>query len=436
MNRVIFLNRYFFPDQSASSQMLTDLAFHMARSGTDVHVITSQQLYDDHTVRLPADEIVNGVKVHRVPTTRFGRSRLLGRAIDYASFYVSMWRASRSIVGPNSILVAKTDPPLISYLAMLVARRRGAQLVNWLQDIYPEVAIQLQVPLFKGPVGQFFCYLRDRSLNAAATNVVVGSRMRDKVSSRGIANDRICVIHNWSDDDKIQPGLGAPSDLRRAWGLQDKFVVGYSGNLGRAHEYQTVLEASKRLLDSNIVFLFIGGGHYFDVLARTVKTLGLDKAFRFLPYQNRADLNDTLNVPDVHWISLRPEVDGFIVPSKFYGIAAAGKPIIAITTRDGEIARLVRDNKCGVVIEPGNVDELTKAVLKLSLDKQRCIAMGRRARAMLDAHFTRNHSFKSWHHVFETVAQRKFTLKYTDSTHRNKLVAPDVDRNLPAHNVE
>ena len=434
MRRVIFLNRYFFPDQSASSQMLTDLAFHMAKSETDVHVITSQQLYDDHNARLAAEEVVNGVKVHRVPTTRFGRSRLFGRALDYSSFYASMWRASRSIVTPDSIVVAKTDPPLISYLAMMAARRRGAHLVNWLQDIYPEVAIQLQVPFFRGPVGQLFCYLRDRSLNAAATNVVVGSRMRDTISSRGIAPDRICVIHNWSDDDRIRPSGGSQNQLRRKWGLQDKFVVGYSGNLGRAHEYQTVLEASKLLVDSNIVFLFIGGGHYFNELARTVKAEGLERVFRFLPYQDRGKLNETLNVPDVHWISLRPEVDGFIVPSKFYGIAAAGKPVVAITGRDGEIARLVRENKCGIVIEPGAGDELAATILKLSQDRQQCIAMGKNARAMLDAQFTRNHGFKSWHRVFETVAQKKFALRH--SAHRNQLIAPDLNGNLPAHNVE
>ncbi len=434
MHRVIFLNRYFFPDQSASSQMLTDLAFHLARSGTDVHVITGQQLYDDHRKRLPAEEVINNVKVHRISTTGFGRGNLMGRAIDYASFYAAMWRASRSIVTPNSILVAKTDPPLLSCLAMFTARRNGAHLVNWLQDIYPEVAIKLDVPLFRGPVGRLFCHLRDRSLNAAATNVVVGSRMRDTISSRGVAPERICVIHNWSDDDRIRPGGSAENHLRQKWGLQDKFVVGYSGNLGRAHEYQTVLEASKLLIDSNVVFLFIGGGHYFNELARTVKAQGLDRVFRFLPYQDRGNLNETLNVPDVHWISLRPEVDGYIVPSKFYGIAAAGKPVVAITGRDGEIARLVRENKCGVVIEPGAGDELAATILKLSQDRQRCIAMGKNARAMLEAQFTRNHGFKSWHRVFETVAQKKFALRH--SAHRNQLVASDLNGNLPAHNVE
>ena len=181
MKRLIFLNRYFFPDHSATSQILSDLAFHLAKRGRDVHVITSQQLYDDRKAHLPAEEIVRGVHIHRIPTTRFGRSALLGRGLDYLSFYASMWRSMCALTRPNDILIAKTDPPLISVLAMLAARRRGARLVNWLQDIYPEVATQLGVPLFNGPVSHFLCSLRDKSLNEAAANVVVGDQMGKKV---------------------------------------------------------------------------------------------------------------------------------------------------------------------------------------------------------------------------------------------------------------
>ena len=146
-----------------------------------------------------------------------------------------------------------------------------------------------------------------------------------------------------------------------------KFVVGYSGNLGRAHEFDTILAASEHFRnDPNIIFLFIGGGHRSDELARRVKAQELSHKFRFLPYQRDEDLKYSLSVPDVHWISLRPELEGLIVPSKFYGIAAAGRPIIAVTAKNGEIASLVRAYDCGVVVEPGNSDELAKVITDLS----------------------------------------------------------------------
>ena len=407
-NRLVFLNRYFFPDQSASSQMLSDLAFHLAMIGREVHVITGKQLYDNPKVRLPAEETIKNVHVHRVATTHFGRSRLLGRSLDYLSFLASARRLADSLLRPNDIVIAKTDPPLLSVLAMRAAKNGGAHLVNWLQDIYPDVAIQLGVQLLKGPVGWIFCYWRNQSLNAASTNVVVGYRMKEKILSLGIPDDRIRVIHNWSDDQTIVPTGHAVNNLRYEWGLQDKFVIGYSGNLGRAHEYQTILAASIQLLNlPHIVFLFIGGGYRFDELKHTVRKLGIERSFRFVPYQPRANLANSLAVPDVHWISLRPELDGLIVPSKFYGIAAAGKPMISITARDGEIGRLVNRYNCGVVVEPGDFETLTYTIIRLSSDRNLLTLMGRRARKMLEAEFTREDSFRSWRRLFENIEKSR-----------------------------
>ena len=404
MRRLFFLNRYFYPDHSATSQLLSDLAFHLAASGRQVHVITSQQRYDDPGSRLPTNEIVNGINIFRVPTTHFGRAALLGRGFDYLSFYASAWRALRKLVQRDDILVAMTDPPLVSIVAMQAATHRRARLVNWFQDVYPEVAVELGISALRGPIGSGFSYLRDKTLRTAAVNVVVGQRMAEKIASRGASTDQVHVIHNWSDDEQISPVSNADNPLRREWGLEDKFVVGYSGNLGRAHEFDTVLAAAERLRHApRIVFLFIGGGQRMGDLARIVKARGLDGTFRFEPYQDRNLLKHSLGVPDIHWISLKPAVEGMIVPSKFYGIAAAGRPIIAITARDGEIARLVLQHGCGLVVEPGQADALAEAIVRLSTDPQLLAVMGARARAMLDANFTRRQALERWRDILDRV---------------------------------
>jgi colanic acid biosynthesis glycosyl transferase WcaI len=406
MKRLFFLNRYFHPDHSATSQLLSDLAFHLAASGRQVHVITSQQRYDDPGSRLPAKEIVNDVHVIRVPTTHFGRAALLGRGFDYLSFYASTWRALRGLVNRDDILVAMTDPPLVSIVAMQTAKRCRAHLVNWLHDIYPEVAVQLGISTLRGPIGSSLSYLRDKTLRTAAANVVVGERMCETIASLGISTENVHVIHNWSDDEQISSVCHADNPLRREWGLDDKFVVGYSGNLGRAHEFDTVLAAGERLRhDPRIVFVFIGGGHRMDELARIVKTRGLQATFRFIPYQDQILLKHSLGVPDVHWISLKPAVEGMIVPSKFYGIAAAGRPTVAIMSRHGEIARLVLEHSCGLVIEPGQADALADAIARLSTDPQSLAAMGARARAMLDSNFTRRRALERWRDVLDRVEQ-------------------------------
>ena len=157
--------------------------------------------------------------------------------------------------------------------------------------------------------------------------------------------------------------------------------------------------------DPHIVFLFIGSGHRSDELARRVEAQELSHKFRFLPYQRDEDLKYSLSVPDVHWISLRPELEGLIVPSKIYGIAAAGRPIIAVTAKNGEIANLVKAYDCGVVVEPGNSDELVKVITDLSSNVTAREMMGRRARAMLEANFTRQRAFQNWSRVVDRVAR-------------------------------
>jgi glycosyltransferase involved in cell wall biosynthesis len=403
MKRIILINRYFFPDTSATSQILCDLAFYLARHENDVHVITSQQRYEQPDARLRRLETIEGVTVHRVSTTRFGRSTLLGRGVDYLSFYGAVWRSVLSVARPGDIVVAMTDPPLLCLVAMQATKRRGLHLINWLQDLYPEVAMELGVPFARGALGRRLARLRDRSLRVAAANVVVGSGMAEKVCARGISLDRIHNIPNWCDDQQIGAVDGADNPLRREWGLNEKFVLGYSGNLGRAHEFDTILGAAEQLRDDRIVFLFVGGGSKFDQLSRQVERCGLNNRFRFLPYQDRALLKYSLSVADVHWVSLKPNLEGLIVPSKFYGVAAAGRPIIVIGALDGELASLVRQHDCGFVVAPGDATALGNALLRLRSDAEGRAAMGRRARGMLEAHFTRDHGLARWQKLLDAI---------------------------------
>jgi colanic acid biosynthesis glycosyl transferase WcaI len=404
MRRLIFINRFFFPDHSATSQILSDLAFHLAGTGREVLVVTSTQIYDDPKASLLDHEIIHDVNVHRVRSTQFGRAALLGRSIDYLSFYQSVWHRLIAIAQQGDILVAKTDPPLVSIVAMAAARRKGARLVNWLQDLYPEVAVELGVPFIRGPVASALAASRNRSLQFAEATVVVGDLMGKRVEALGVPRVRIHVIPNWCNDEEIKPLELSDNPLRSAWALHTKFVVGYSGNLGRAHEFGTVLAAAERLENNpRILFLMIGGGKRFDELARNVEERHLERLFRFIPYQEGKMLPYSLATPDVHWISLNPDLEGLIVPSKFYGIAAAGKPMIVISAKDGELARLVREHACGVVIEPGDAGTLARTLLHLSTNPGPLTEMGTRARKMLEVHFTRQKGLERWSQLLDTL---------------------------------
>jgi colanic acid biosynthesis glycosyl transferase WcaI len=404
MSRLIFINRFFFPDHSATSQILSDLAFYLASAGRNVHVVTSTQIYDDAKACLPVSDVVNGVHVHRVRSTSFGRDGLLGRSIDYLSFYRSIWQCLSALARPGDMIVAKTDPPLTSIVAIAAARRKNARLVNWLQDIYPEAAVELGVPLMRGPLAGSLAALRNRSLRQAQATVVVSDLMKRKVEGLGGPPSRVHVITNWCNDQDIRPIAPSENPLREAWGLASQFVFSYSGNLGRAHEFETVVAAAKQLRnESHIIFLMIGGGKRFEDLSRVVKDQGLTSSFRFMPYQEQKMLPYSLAVADAHWLSLNPKLEGLLFPSKFYGIAAAGRPIIIIADKNGEIARLVQQHGCGIVIAPGDADALVDALRLLSNAPETVSEMGNRARIMLDAHFTRRKALERWSELLDQL---------------------------------
>jgi len=395
-SKVIFVNRYFSPDQSATSQMLSDLAFGLAKRGFSIHVLCSRQRYDQPLANLTAFEIINAVTVHRVWTTRFGRDRLVGRALDYLSFYVSSAWFLLKMLNRGDTVVAKTDPPLISIVAMVAAKAKGARLINWLQDIFPEVATHLGNNPLPRSVDAVVRRLRDSTLRGADMNIVLGGRMREFLEWLRIPAAKIRVVENWADNDGGIPGGAAGAALRAQLGLAGKFVVGYSGNLGRAHEFRTLLDAAALLgADKDITFLMIGGGVGMTALKQSVEQRGMCN-FQFLPYQPRTTLSDSLAAADVHWVSLLPALEGLIVPSKLFGILAAGRPVIFIGDPDGEVARLIGPAKAGVTVAAGDAQGLVRQIAELKSDPGRRESMGQSGYRLYLDKFTPQRALARW----------------------------------------
>ena len=402
--RLFFINRFFYPDHSATSQLLTDLAWRLAQSKFNVCVVTSRQAYDDPNALLEDQAIVQDVHIARVWSSRFGRQRLWGRAIDYGTFYLSaLWYLLR-MVRAGDVVIAKTDPPLISVVGAVAAKLRGAILINWIQDLFPEVAGALSVQglgWFEPPLRT----LRNRSLRAARINVVIGEGMAKRLRGESIPSASIRVIHNWADGTAIQPVDREKNDLRQEWKLQDKVVVGYSGNFGRAHEFGTILSAAEMLQDlPQIVFLFIGAGSQLESMRQTVARKQLRNVL-FKPYQPRHQLSMSLGVPDIHIISLLPPLEGLIVPSKFYGIAAAGRAMLYIGDKDGEIPQLIGRAQCGFSVQIHQAAEAAAIIADLHRDTATCRRLGDRARILFDDRFQKSYADNAWQRVLAEATQ-------------------------------
>jgi len=403
----VLVNRYFNPDHAATGQLLADLAFHLARrraaAGSPVLVVTSRQRLEHPRARLPARERLHGVEVRRIWSTRFGRGALAGRALDYLSFHVAALLFLLRELRAGDLLVASTDPPLLGSTAALAARLRGARLVLWWHDVFPEAAQALAVPATGGAVGRVLEWLRDASARAARANVALCDLMAQRLAARGVAADRVHVIHNWSDGAEVRPVAPRRNPLRRALGLDGCFVVGYSGNLGRAHDLTALPDAAARLADvRDLVFLVSGGGAGTRELRDAVARRGL-RNVRFAPYQPRRRLAWSLSVPDVHLLSLRPELEGLVVPSKLYGILAAGRPAVHLGSPDGEVGRVLLANGAGRVVAARDAAGLAAVLRAMHGDRAQAAAMGRRGRRLFEQRFERAHAMARWDAVLGRV---------------------------------
>jgi colanic acid biosynthesis glycosyl transferase WcaI len=401
--RVFVVNRYFYPDESATSQLLTDLLFELAALGYDVHVVCSRQLYGQPAADLANDSTVRNVRVHRIWTTRFGRNRMLGRALDYLTFYPACALALLRYLRPADIVIAMTDPPLISIVAAVAVKWKRGILINWLQDVFPEVATELGASPLPAFLDGILRRVRDASLRSAKVNVVLGSRMAEYLRARGLEDRKIHIIENWADAEAVRPKPASESVLRRQLQLDGQFVAGYSGNLGRAHEYETLLGAAEVLRDEEyITFLFIGGGHNMEELKLEVAKRGLSR-IQFLPYQPRESLADSLSAADVHLVCLIPALEGLIVPSKFYGILAAGRPVVFIGDLDGELARVTTAARCGTAVGTGRSADLAKAILTLRDHDGQRNAMGLAARQLLSEQYSTGRAVRRWVDLLRAV---------------------------------
>ncbi len=402
MSKIIFINRYFYPDESATSQILTDLAFHLAEKGYDINVITSRLTYGDPSKKHPKYEIHKGVEIIRIKTSSFGRSNIIGRILDYVSFYFLIIFAVLKKASKGDIVIAKTDPPLLGVLVGYLANFKKSHCMNWLQDIYPDIAEKVDTPLIKPWLATPLRRLRNRSLKKARHNIVIGAAMQQFLISQGVNKTKISLIPNWCNDEVIVPVNLKQNPLRKDWGFKPTdFVIAYSGNLGWAHDFNTILDAASLLRDKpNIFFLFISGSKFHNLLKEIKVQRKLDNIIH-KPYQPREKLHLSLGVANVHWFSLKPEIEGTLLPSKFYGIAAAGKAALFVGNKNGEIGEMIKTAKCGLSFDIGEGQALADSILSLSQSPDRCAQYGQNARVLLEKKYTKGLSLQKW----ETLLQ-------------------------------
>ena len=354
--RLLVLNQYYWPGVEATAQLLAQLGAALAED-FDVRVVTGRlRSHRD----LPDRERRDGVEIVRVESTAYDRSNLLPRAANYVTYLAGSLR--EALRGPRpDIVLCMTDPPVVANIALIVARVRRAPLVVISQDVFPEIAVELR-RLTNPVVVSALRVLVAFYLRRADRVVAIGETMRARLVAKGAPAGRVRVIPNWVNAQRLRPA-GKDNDWSREQDLATRFVVMHSGNVGHAQDLDSLVRAATFLRDlDDLRIVIVGRGARHAELVALAERLEVDDHVSFLDYQPRSTLALSLSSADLHVVGLARGLAGYVVPSRFYGVLAVGRPVLVAADDAVETARVVREVGCGLVVPPGRPELLAGAI--------------------------------------------------------------------------
>ncbi len=396
--RVLFINRSYWPDVEATGQLLTELCEDLAPNHR-VEVLAGQpaQVPQYEVFRRVGKQSRQGVTIRRVWHTRFPKRRMVGRLINLLTYLFGATLSA--LFGPRpDVVVVETDPPFLCGLGLLLRWLRGSKLVIYLQDIHPQIAVavgKLPDGWLARSLQQCFVFAYRR----ADVVVVLSRDMERTLLGLGVSRSRLVRIPNWIDCGRVQPAH-EQSDFRVRHGLTGKFVVMYSGNMGLTQRLEDLLSVAEHLQKERpeIVFVFVGDGASrarLEALARRQRLANV----RFVDYQPKSQLSQSLGAADVHAVFLDPRLKGLMMPSKLYGILAVGKPSLVISDADSELAEVVRESRAGLCAPHGDVERLRETILWCHNHPAELRTMGANGRRLAESEYDRGVSTRRFGQV-------------------------------------
>jgi glycosyltransferase involved in cell wall biosynthesis len=387
--RVVILSQYFFPELISTGQLLTELAEDLAVRGCSVTAIAGQPTYYEST-RVPEEMEHQGIRILRVGNTQLEKNTVAGKVLNSATFFLGVMRRSLSL-SRDAVVLVVTNPPILMFVPYLLSFLGKRKYVCLIHDVYPEIATQLGYLRRDGIVCKLWERMNRRVMRGAAAVIVLGRDMEEKVREKMDRTEwgKIRMIPNWSDGDVIRPIEKKENFFLREIGLSSStFIVQYSGNMGLSHDMETIIEAANLLRDLPVRFLFIGGGGKREKIEKMAVELGLGNV-QFLSYQPKEKLRYSLSCSDVSLVCLEDGVEGLSVPSKYYGILASGRPVIALMGENSEVAMSIRRSGCGYVVPPRDPEALAGRICDLFNRPEVAREMGRKARESLERNYSR-----------------------------------------------
>ena len=411
--RVCIVNEFFHPDNTGGTgTVLSDLARTLRRNHPDVSidVVTSRNLYRDKTTCLPKTENWNGINIHRLATPHTGGTTTFQRlAINSIFSLFALWTLLTR--RPYDLVIIGTAPPSLAVTAHALKKITGTPYFYVIYDLDPDRAVTMGVLSKNSPIARILRRAQKRWLHAAAKTIVLGRCMQEYLANTYLLpSSKTVVIPIGADADEIVPGH-KQSRFRQKHALTG-FIVSYSGNFGRYHDFDTILNAAKQLheLDSNITFMLCGEGAQKAHVEQRIAAEQIENV-RVFPLVDKADYVDALATADVSLVTLERGMEGLCVPSKFYSILASARPVVALVSPISEVALVIKEDDCGIQIDQGDTDKLVEAISFLAANPTHSERLGENARRTLVTKYSTQRIAEMY---YRTMRPSRFNL--TDKT--------------------
>lgn len=409
--RLLIYAHYYAPDVASTGQILQDQAEGM-KDEFDVTVICTVPSYtgkidEKYKKKKIFTETINGVKVIRVSVPEFSKSNKVSRIKNLIAYYYNARKVTRNL-GRFDYVFTISQPPIIGGMLGVYGKQKlktdggkHPRFIYCIQDFNPE-QIMATGYLKMRPVMKVAMWLDMRSCRKSDLVITVGRDLVETLKGRfkGKNVPDYTMINNWIDEKTIYPlPVDNPGvvEFRGKYGLEGKFVIMYSGNIGLYYDLEGLIKVIERFKGvktpdgRDVIFALVGAGSVLDKLVLYVKEHGLDNTV-FIPYQDKDKLIFSLNAADVHWCVNAKGIKGISCPSKFYGIVGVGKPVLGVLEPGSEVEMLINEIGCGRVSSPGDYKAIEKDV-KWFIDNagsNELVEMGKRGHEYLIDHLTKD----------------------------------------------
>ncbi len=386
---ILLLSQVYVPDPASVGQHMHDAAVGLIERGYRVVALVSSRGYDDPSQKYPRREVLDGVEIRRLPWTSFGKSSILSRLLGSISFVIqcSLWGLfTRRLAG----ILSSTSPPLCPLAAVFLAVVRRRPIGYWVMDLNPDQAVALGQAEAGSWKVRAFDAMNRLILRRAARVITLDRFMAERVNRKVEVGDRLAIMPPWPHQDHLEPVAHEDNPFRVEHGLENRFVVMYSGNHSPSSPLTTILEAAIELRDDpDLVFLFIGGGLGKQDVEQAI-TEHRPGNIVSLPYQPLDRIKYSLSAADVHLVAIGPSMVGMIHPCKVYGAMAISRPILLLGPTPCHVSDILERHPVGWKIEYGDVEGAVRTLREIAATGRRELqAMGEKAGRVVESEFSK-----------------------------------------------